>query len=308
MVKLFRIPRRNITAVVLCVLAATIFWFLNALNKTYTTNINYPLEFSYDKASFLPAESLPEEVRLNVSGTGWALFRKSAGLNLMPLEIPLEKPAEVKKIIGSTLTGYFAGMVSGIEIKQVLTDTLYVNLQPKAARWISLKVDSADLYLRPGYGITSRVGIFPDSIFLEGPQSLIDQFLEPVGVRLPFRNIDETFSEDVEITIPSTQYIRRDPPTVKIMFNVERFRERTDSVRLRIDNLPSNVWPVLGKKKIVVRYQIPAKSDNKSLTDSITAVIDASSIAKGKHTIVPRIQGLPEYSKLVFVDSVRIDF
>ena len=74
----------------LCVFTATIFWFFNALNKTYTTNINFPLAFDYDSENFIPVEGLPQTVRLNVTGNGWELFKRSTGVKQDPLEIPLE--------------------------------------------------------------------------------------------------------------------------------------------------------------------------------------------------------------------------
>src|SRR5687767_8995754 len=45
--------RRNWKAVALCIFAATVFWLFNALNKSYTTNINLPLTFDYDQDSYI---------------------------------------------------------------------------------------------------------------------------------------------------------------------------------------------------------------------------------------------------------------
>ena len=35
-------------AITACLLAASLFWQMNALNKTYTTRLNYPLAWHYD--------------------------------------------------------------------------------------------------------------------------------------------------------------------------------------------------------------------------------------------------------------------
>ena len=67
---ILRFNRRNWKAVVLCMFTATIFWFFNALNKTYTTNINFPLDFEFDRQNFIPVKGLPQFVRLNVLETG----------------------------------------------------------------------------------------------------------------------------------------------------------------------------------------------------------------------------------------------
>src|SRR5688500_9404559 len=139
---ILRFNRRNWKAVVLCVFTATVFWFFNALNKTYTTNINFPLTFDYDNENFIPVGGMPQYVRLNVTGNGWELFKRSTGVKLDPLQIPLERPAEVKKIVGSGLTFAFTNQLSGLEINRVLSDTLYLDLEPKIGRWVKLAVDS----------------------------------------------------------------------------------------------------------------------------------------------------------------------
>src|SRR6187431_968935 len=108
---LLRFNRKNWKAVVLCVFAATIFWFFNALNKNYTTNITFPLAFDYNSENYVAIRPLPEAVRINVTGMGWDLFRRSLGLKIPPLVIPLERPSQINRIVGSTLPALFANQL-----------------------------------------------------------------------------------------------------------------------------------------------------------------------------------------------------
>ena len=128
---LLRFHRKNWKAVVLCIFAATVFWLFNSLNKNYTTNINLPLVFDYDREHYIAIRPLPEAVRFNVTGGGWNLFRKSVGLKVPPLIIPLPQPSEVKKIVGSTLPALITNQPEGFSINFVLTDTLHVAIEPK---------------------------------------------------------------------------------------------------------------------------------------------------------------------------------
>ena len=45
-------------AVTACLLAASVFWQMNALNKTYTTELNYPLAWRYDARRYVPLQPL----------------------------------------------------------------------------------------------------------------------------------------------------------------------------------------------------------------------------------------------------------
>jgi hypothetical protein len=303
-----RFNRRNWKAVVLCIFAATVFWFLNALNKTYTTNLRFPLTFDYDKETYVPVSALPKDVRINVTGDGWDLFRRSTGVKIPPLEIPLERPAETKKIVGSTLPAFFTNQLEGLEINYVLTDTIYVDLEPKTGRWVKLAVDPAKLRLKKDYGLASQVTIMPDSIYLEGPRPIINQIEEPVNVTLPVEEIDDNVMEDVEVTLPSQEFIKRNPPTVAVMIDVEPMVTVRDSISLVIRNLPSDVWPVMGRKEIPVVFAIPRNMMGHYIPDSAQAILDLKNIGRGERRLLPKVQGLPQFSRVVSIDSVSIKF
>jgi hypothetical protein len=300
-----RFNRRNWKAVVLCVFAATVFWFLNALNKTYTTNLNFPLLFDFDHENFVPVRSLPRQVRINVTGNGWDLFKRSTGVKTGPLEIPLERPAETKKIVGSTLPVFFSNQIEGLDINFVLTDTLYIDLEPKAGRWITIALDSVEQNLQAGYGLVSDVTIMPDSVFMEGPQRLIDNLREPVRIRLPQRNIDENFTDDVEIDIPASDVIKRDPPTVSVTFDVDRLTEVRDSLLVAVENVPSTVSTV-ETRYIPVILLVPEKLKDKLVLDSARAILDLRNFRRGEARILPRIVRLPRHVIVSKIDSVRI--
>lgn len=303
-----RFNRNNWKAVALCIFAATVFWFLNALNKTYTTNLKFPLTFEYDRQNFVPVKTLPGDIRLNVTGNGWNLFRRSAGLRIPPLEISLERPVETKKIIGSTLPAFFSNQLEGLEINYVLTDTINVDLEQKAGRWVSLKLDTAKLKLKKGYGLASFVSIMPDSIFIEGPKPVINTIHEPLDIVLPFKNIDEHFMEDVEVQMSSLEFLKRNPATVAVMFNVEKLITVNDSIQLVIKNLPSSVWPVIGRKRIPVTYVIPQNMLDQYHADSVKAILDLKKLPKGERMVLPEVSGLPPFSYAVAIDSVRVKF
>ncbi len=305
---LLRFHRRNWKAVALCIFAATVFWFFNALNKSYTTNINLPLVFDYDQENYIAVRPLPEAVRFNVTGVGWNLFRRSAGLKMPPLVVPLPQPSEVKKIVGSTLPALVLNQPEGFAINFVLTDTLHVAIEPKSSKWINLQVDTPTLLFRDGYGLISEVLISPDSVFIEGPLKLINSLPKKVDLKLDIRSIDEDFSEDVEVKFLNDELIKRNPPTVSVSFQVDRYVEYEDSVKLEIINPPRNAWPVIGGKKLAFSAAVPESFQKSFSVDSLRALVDLKHITKGERKILPTIEGLPPYSRVVKLDSISVKF
>jgi len=303
---LLRFNRRNWKAVGLCIFAATVFWVFNALNKSYTTNIDLPLQFDYDNEKYIAVRPLPEAIRFNVTGLGWNLFRRSAGLRVLPLVVPLPQPSEVKKIVGSTLPALVANQPEGFAINFVLTDTLHLAIEPKSRKWVDMGVDIPAILFKKGYGLVSEVQVSPDSVFIEGPLKLINSLPEYIYLKLSDRNIDEDFSEDIEVKFLNDELIKRNPPTVSVSFEVDSYIEIEDSVPLRIINPPKQSWPVIGGKKLACTIEIPESFQDTFSPDSLSAVLDLKNITHGERKLLPTIVGLPPYSHVVKLDSVSI--
>lgn len=303
---ILKFNRRNWKAVVLCIFTATVFWFFNALNKTYTTNINFPLAFDYDEENFMPVDGLPQSVRLNVTGNGWELFKRSTGVKLDPLEIPLERPAEVKKIVGSGLTFAFTNQLNGLEINRVLNDTLYLDLEPRIGRWIKLAVDSIQYNIKQGHGLTSDIAIVPDSTYVVGPKRIVEKIKEPVMLDIPQRNIDEHYIENIEVELPFQKVLSREPVSVSVMFNVEEMITVMDSIQLVVENIPPSVSDVMNSGRLPVTVSIPESFMEGLIMDSVKAVLDLKTFSGGTARIFPRVEGLPPYSRVVKIDSVIV--
>ena len=305
---ILRFNKKNWKAVVLCIFAATVFWLFNALNKSYSATVSFPLVFDYDHEKYIPIRPLPLSVRLNVTGIGWNLFRRNVGVKVPPLVIPLEKPGDVRKIVGSTLPALFANQLSDFQINFVMTDTLRLAIEPKGTRKVMLMLDLPPAFFKEGYALVSPIHINPDSVSLEGPLRLIKSLPDLVYLSIPQRNIDENFTEVVEVKFPNDEYIIRNPPTVDVTFQVDKLVQRDDSVKLKLINTPKNVWPFIERKKITCTVAVPETMLSFYNIDSINAVVDLEKFSKGEAKVLPSLEGLPPFTKVIKVDSISIKF
>lgn len=305
---ILRFNKRNWKAVVLCLLTASVFWCFNALNKRYTTTLRFPLTFEFDRESFIAVQPLPNTVTINVTGIGWNLLRRSAGVRVSPLVISLERPSQIRKIVGSTLPGMLASQLGGFDINFILTDTLHLAVEAKGSRLLKLSPEIEDILFRQGYARTSEVKITPDTVRLEGPIKLIRALPNPLGVKLPHRNIDDDFREPVQLKFLNDELIYRNPETVDISFRVDKLIEVRDSARLAVTNAPKNSWPFIERHKWPCTIAVPERSLDSLKMDSVRAVLDLSGFKRGTKKIKPMLQGLPAYSRVISVDSVTVKF
>jgi len=94
----WRISKRNLSnikVVVLCIVAATTFWVLNALNKdNYSTIVDYPIQWKFDEENYVAVKALPKNIQIQITGNGWDLLRKYFNISSTPYSIQLDSPAE----------------------------------------------------------------------------------------------------------------------------------------------------------------------------------------------------------------------
>jgi hypothetical protein len=305
---ILRFNKRNWKAVMLCLLTASVFWCFNALNKRYTTTLSFPIQFDFDRERFIPVQPLPGSVRINVTGIGWNLLRRSTGVRVVPLVISLERPSEVRKIVGSTLPALFSSQLNGFDVNFILTDTLHLSVERKGSRLLKLTPDVSAILFKDGYTLTSPLTISPDTVRLKGPLSLLRSLPNPFPVKIPQRNMDDDYHEQIRISFLNDELIYRNPETVDISFRVDKLVEISDSVHLAVSNAPKNSWPFIERQKVPCKIAVPERSLDSLKIDSVRAVLDLTGIKRGTKKIMPRLVGLPAYSRVVEIDSVTIKF
>lgn len=303
-----RFNKRNWKAVVLCLSSATVFWFFNALNKRHSANISFPIVFDYNHENYVPVSDLPSSVRINVSGLGWDLLRKSSGLKVPPLVIPLEKPADIRKIVGSTLPALFATQLEGLQINFMLADTLHIDIDELAGKKITLRIDSIRKYLHPDVGVFKEVNFKPDTVWVTGPKRMVNELPNIISLTLPKININKDFNDEVEIIFDNHEILKRSPPVVDVSFEVEKLIEVNDRVKLEVHYGATKLRPTILTKEINYSYRLPASLVKRMSTDSVTASIDIDELATGSYKLIPVIRGLPVQAYLIKIDTVRINY
>jgi hypothetical protein len=305
---LLRFNQKNWKAVVLCVLAATVFWFFNALNKDYTTHLSFPLEFQYDQDNFVPVSDLPTQVKVNVTGMGWDLLRRSAGVKVPTVAIPLERPSEVKKIVGSTLPVLFSPQVTDVQINFVATDTLRVDIEPLNGKWLTLTMADLSHSFKKGYGIASNATLTPDSVFVQGPRRIVEELQNPYPVHFDAKNIDENI--DLTIAIPfAYDRLAVEPANVNLSFMVEKLVTVQDSVKLELINLPSGRRPAINVREVRYEVSFPESFVHSSYSrEAIKATLDLKNSKTRKSKLAPTLSGLPPFAKLLRIDSIAVSY
>jgi hypothetical protein len=307
-VNLFHFNRTNWKAVALCFITASIFWLFNALNKTYSTSIRFPLQFEFDRSKFAPVGQLPQSLLINVRGTGWDLFRKYFGVKVPTLTIALERPVETRKIVASTLPIRLGPQLGTIQINHIILDTVRLHIEHRIFRKFPLVVDTTALTFKEGLARVSKVSIIPDSVDLSGPVSIIHNTPDPIVLKLPTNRIGNNFRSEIEIEVPDLEFVQRNPPVVEVKFDVDEMVAAKQKIRLDRDNLP---WGYVAQAdSLEVSFSVPKKYLGKFNASELYATlptVQKESLKRGETGyFIPFVHGTPPYADVVAIDSVSV--
>jgi hypothetical protein len=108
--------------VLVCIFGAMVFWRLNALNKVYTTDMNYPVAFIIDESKVAFTKVPPSTIRLEVTGGGWSLLRYLLSLHVQPIELPVAQVSKRGNIKSEYLWPIFNKRLKDLKVRSVLMD------------------------------------------------------------------------------------------------------------------------------------------------------------------------------------------
>jgi hypothetical protein len=279
----------------------------NALNKEYSTNIRFPLQFEFDNEKYVPVDPLPGTLTMNVKGNGWDLLRKSLGYKLQNIVVPIDRPVDTKRIPGAVLAPLVAGQISPLHVNFSVTDTVRLKIEPKVSRTLGIVASLTGVSYKKGVGRTSPIAILPDSVVVEGPKSVIEGLVDPIVLNVSGTHISANFRSNIEIDLNQKNLIRRNPPVAEVMFEVGPVQEVPKPVKLKVAQAP---WGTeFDKDSVHCTFLVPIKDLDRFKNDVAFTFVtfDFGELSKGEvKSFLPEIYDVPEYAEVLHIDSIKV--
>jgi hypothetical protein len=214
-------PKTDYKAIAICLLAAVIFWIMNALNKDgYSLRIPFPLQFSYNDSLYIPTQPLPEKISVNVSGNGWNLLRKVFAVNVNPIKYSISKPLKTRMLNTGSLTDSVSEYIKDVKINYVVADRFELEFDRKVSKQFTVKVDSSNISLKDRYVITSLINVNPRIITLTGPESVLEEMGNTILVKVPSQRLQDNYDDEVKLLLPKNSLIKANKDRISVSFEV----------------------------------------------------------------------------------------
>lgn len=299
----------DLKVVVLCIAAATTFWILNALNKDdYSTVVDYPVEFVFDRENFIPIEKLPETIQVEIKGNGWDLLQKFFQLNTTPYSIELRNPAEREYLLTSELKRPLGEFLNPTQLISVLDDSITYKIDEIQIREIQLVLDTLSFSMAKNYRIINEIKFSPNKLTIKGPSSILSNLAKGYPLSLNESGIDKNIQKEVEVAIPSelSELISIEEKTVTIQFEVVAFLEGNKRLKLTKINFPRTVTLEDEEVSMMMYYLVDERNAPQLKDMEFEAVLDYSKRNREDSTITIRVKPMPDYLEEVRVEPPLI--
>jgi len=292
--------------------ASTLMWFLITLSKEYSVTLTYPIGFSNIPQDKLLQDQTTKKIDLLVQASGYNILRSRFNHKKMILKgnvLNKKNTNEYYFLAKNQLNNIKNQLHSGVQLEEVLQDTIYLNLTSLASKKIALKPD-VDIQYHVGYENSEKLKITPDSIVVSGPKSEIEKIKTIKLAHLKLENVKNDFSKELKIIVPNnSKNIKVSADKAVLSAKVERFTEGSIEVPLEIINLPKGVELTTLNKNVKIVYVVGLSNFDKIDEDFFKVVCDYN-VAKENNLnyLIPKVIAKSNLVKTFRVLPNKIDF
>lgn len=253
---------RNIISYLICVVIASILWFLNTLNKDYSSELTYPVKYTNFPEGKYPVIKLPSQLQLEVKAKGFALLGHKIKTSFLPITFNVStytshlqkkdsfyeytlNTNDIKDKIGNQIS-------SDIKLLNVYPEEIVFRFADAQHKKIAVRPD-LDYSLKRQY-ILNSITTSPDSVWISGPSSIVDTLKYIYTTPLQLKDISKDIKRKLQLApVPectlSAEY-------VEIQLGVEQFTESRKMIPITPRSVPDSMNIRLFPPNVNISYEI----------------------------------------------------
>lgn len=304
---------RNIITYLICVVIATILWFLNTLNKDYTAVISYPVKYvNMPKGKHLVSE-LPSTVALEVRAKGFALLGHSVSTSFLPITFNVNTYSnhllEKDDVFEYTLnTNEIKDKISNqlntdIKLLDITPVTIEFKFAPSVSKKIAIR-PSVVYTLKRQY-ILNKITATPDSIVVSGPTLIIDTLRYVPTKSVNLKELGKSVAREVELA--GVRGCTYDETQVKLDLQVEQFTEAKKTIALKAINVPDSLYLRLFPDNINITYDVGLSNYEKISNEDFTFYVDYKQTVLSSYLDV-KTGKIPAYIKNLVYTPQKVEY
>jgi YbbR domain-containing protein len=302
---------RNSLIFGLFLLISAFLWTLNALNKTYTDHLSYPVVIKHLPKEYQTLKDLPSSLDLIIEGHGYNILSHKLNYSITPAIIDFENIKRHKisdkhyYILSKDIIDMTSRRLKGdIQVLSIHPDTIHIEL----TKYVSKKVPIVgDFSYKPArqYLITQSPEIVPDSVTISGPFQYLDSINFIKTNKYNFPDIKSNISRIV--TLKKIENIQLKPDQVTVNIRAEKFTETSIKVPVQSFNLPDSLEMRCIPNQVELQFHVSI-SDFKQIDKNDFIVYTDFNDFTGVDKLPIRISNSPDYIQKLRIIPKEVSF
>lgn len=280
--------RKQLLTYLFFLFMSVLFWYLNALSKTYVTHLSYTVNYrNWPKGKVLISDE-STYIDLQVRGNGFQLLRYKLLSFIQPIELNLDEYSSLLEQT-SNPSKYFLSskaikdkintLFFTIQVYKILPDTFFIGFTEVIDKKIAIKPNLILEFDKP-FMLKGPIHVIPDSIQISGPKAIIDTLKFITTKELHIKGIKDKVIVETELNpIKRFNYpIKK----VKIFIPSEKYTELTYSIPIESENAPSGYEIKTFPATLNVSFDVAISDFDKMNVYMFRAIVDYNNILNNK--------------------------
>ena len=251
--------KKQITFIVFFIVSAA-FWFLNSLNEFYIENINYPVRYINLPTGKQQLLSLPSQIDVKISTTGFKLLKYYLNPSVKPLVFDYQNPKDIQKaktkgayyILPKTKKEQLSAMLYNADILEIMPDTINLFFSLIINKKVPVK-PIVNFHIKKGFVQKGPILFEPQFIEISGPKDSVDNIDTIYTNFIQLNNIDKNLKRN--IALKTHQKIKYEYRRINISINVEQTTQGEIEVPISIQSNSLKIIKLI-PNKINIKYKV----------------------------------------------------
>ncbi len=239
--------KKKIPLLIISIAFSVIIWGTISLSEEYYANVNVPLRVVGYPNGYTIGNEIPENITIKLRGIGWKLFSVNIGKDVT-YNISVNGDSGFKQIkLMDHLTDN-RWMLSELDIIDIVPNSLSFSIERRVKKKLRIVADLS-LDFKAGYGLAKQVVLEPDSVVIDGPQSVVNSLTEIKTKEIRLSSLDKLIIKNIGfIYLPGTSYGTK---FVTVSLDVQRIVDKQfDDINVEVLDVPPDRDVILLPNKI----------------------------------------------------------
>ncbi|WP_439132813.1 CdaR family protein [Polaribacter sp.] len=291
---------------------SALIWLLITFSKEYKTVINYPVKYTKIAQDKLLQETPIKKIDVAIKASGFKILRAKISQKTIELDaskLNRKNSSKFYFLIDNQRSKIQKQLLTGVELQEIIQDTIYLNLGLLTSKKIALK-PNLEIDYHIGYDLLDEITLKPDSIIVSGPESQIAKINYLNLKKLTLTDVKSNFKEQVNIQKPEKSKNLKFNTTISTIYGkVDKFTEGKLQVPITIKNLPPNTNITTLTKNVEVGFVVALSNFVKVSETSFKIECDYRFSEKNNlDYLIPKVVAKPDFVKSFKINPTKIDF